>query len=210
MSDHEKYVEEILAVFDQIGIQRSIKEDYLQFLYWFMWINFKWATQDNSGFPQEVLDYLCDNSNDQSVDGFYFDRSNKIVYAIQSKYSRNWFEPKKIRYDELKRTADIRAYFSSGSTDSTVFLKANKACRKLLTEAYDLIHHDNHELRIVFASNRLDPTEDNIKKLIELSEGLELDENFEIISRFKIIQLWAEYLEGHNPPHSEILHGNSR
>ena len=29
---NKKYVEEILTVFDQIGLQRSIKKDYVQFL----------------------------------------------------------------------------------------------------------------------------------------------------------------------------------
>src|ERR1019366_447391 len=197
---HKKYVEEILTVFDQIGVKRSMTEDHLQFLYWFMWINFKWATQENSELPAEVLEYLCDNCNDQSIDGFYFDRSNKIVNAIQSKYTAEWSGPKRITYDELKRAADIRAYFLSGSTDSIIFRKANKACRKLLAEAYELIHGHNYELRIVFASNKLDPTEDNLQKLLVLSEGMEMEKDFEIISRFKIIQLWAEVLEGHNPP----------
>jgi hypothetical protein len=197
---HEKYIEEIQTVFEQIGIKRSLGEDHLQFLYWFLWINFKWPTQEDSEPPAEVMDYLCDNGNDQSVDGFYFDADNRFVYAIQSKYSADWSGHKRITYEELKRAADIRAYFSSGSTDSIIFKKANKACRKLLTEAYDKIHGHNYELKTVFASNRLDPTDDNIFKLVELSEGLEIDGNFEIISRYKIIQLWAEFLEGHNPP----------
>lgn len=197
---HHKYVEEILTVFDQIGVKRSLKKDHIQFLYWFMWINFKWATQESSDFPEEILKFLCDNGNDQSVDGFHFDTLNKVVNVIQSKYSADWTGPKKITYDELKRAADIKSYFSSGSTDSVVFRKANAACRRLLTDAHALIHEQNYELRIVFASNRLDPNEDNLKKVFELSVGLELEENFDIVSRYKIIQLWAEFLEGHNPP----------
>jgi hypothetical protein len=194
----ELYIREIKTTFDQIKSKfPRIDNEPKQFLFWFMWVNFDWKNIDTSAPPKEVLMFLCDNGNDQSIDGFYF--SDDSVEIVQSKYTKDWRAPSRITYNELKRTADIRSYFHTGDTSSVVFQKANQSCRRLLTQAYSRITNDGLPLRIYLASNKLDPTEANWSKLLSLDDEI-TEENFEIISRPKIVQLWAQFLEGHNPP----------
>jgi hypothetical protein len=193
----EIYVREIKATFDQIKSKfPRIDNEPKQFLFWFMWVNFDWENTESSAPPEKVLKYLCDNGNDQSIDGFYF--SDEAVEIVQSKYTRDWRDPARITFQELKRTADIRAYFETGDTNSVVFQQANQSCRRLLTLAQSKVT-DGLPLRIYLASNKLEPTETNWDKLLSVDDEIN-DDNFEIISRPRVVQLWAQFLEGHNPP----------
>jgi hypothetical protein len=203
VSAEQRKIEEVKNLLTIIGTRFGNLRDKpdQQFLFWFMWMNFKWGQGISQDPPEDVMNYLCDNGNDQSIDGFYFypDPSVAAIYVVQSKYTRHWNEPGTIPYKELKRTADIIQYFENPTEDSIVYLKANEKCRRLLGKAYQYYRAGN-SLRILFVCNRNSPDPDNLTKL-EQQTHIDLNEwNFEIYDRSRILALYEEYLQGHNPP----------
>ena len=165
-----------------------------------MWINYKWEPESADEPPQAILSNLSDNANDQSIDAFYFDDDDAKVYLIQSKYSNDWYTTKRITYPDLKRTADIIRYFESPNETSVVYQQASEKCRKLLAKALRKRNDDGYDIRIVLASNRLEPDEKNLEKLEEQTRTDLSEWDFEVIPRARLIRLYAEFLEGHNPP----------
>jgi len=205
MSSHkvveDRYTSDIERQLEIIGSRYPPLRDkkHQQFLFWFMWINFKWEEQPSEKPPDAILEFLCDNGNDQSIDAFYFDDSEGVVYLVQSKFTHNWKDPIKISYNELRRTADIIHYFEVEDKQSVVYQRANKTCKKLLAKAYRK-KSAGYPVRVILVSNKLDPDESDLKKLEEQTDIALEDWDFEVICRPKIIRLYAEFLEGHNPP----------
>jgi len=201
MDEKRKYTDGIKGFLKIIEFRYPVLKDrpYHQFLYWFMWLNFKWGDEPTEKPPEIVMKFLCDNKNDQTIDSFYFDDENQIVYLIQSKYILNWNDIRRITYNELKRTADIINYFENPNTSSIIYQKANQTCRQLLGKAIEKIRK-GYKPRIILVSNKLSPEESNLKKLEELT-GIDIKNwDFEIFDREKLISLYIDFLEGHNPP----------
>jgi len=200
--ERSRYIRDIELLFGNVASRYPPlrNKPHQQFLFWFMWFNFKWESEQSDQPIPAVLNYLCDNGNDQSIDAFYFDDDDRKVYLIQSKFTSDWRGAGRITYNELKRTADIMRYLEDPSNNSIVYRKANQKCRQLLGQAVLKARDHGYEQRIILVSNRQEPTEDNLDKLQEQT-GIDLGEwEFEIFDREKLIRLYAEFLEGHTPP----------
>jgi len=178
----------------------SLSEPDRQFLYWFMWFNFDWGTLPSDRKPpQKILEYLTDNTNDKSIDAFYFDDENTRVYAVQSKYTADWETGSHINLPHLNRSADAIRYFEYPNKNNAVYKNANKKCRRLLGKALAKVRA-GYKYRITFVSNALPPLPKDLDEFMEQKQVDLRQGNFEVISRAETLRLYLNYLEDHSPP----------
>ncbi|MEM2914884.1 MAG: hypothetical protein QXH91_05755, partial [Candidatus Bathyarchaeia archaeon] len=190
-------IEDIKRNMEKVGAQYPSLRDkpHLQFLYVYMWFNFNWQNAERP--PEAILQFLCDNRNDQSIDAFYFDDELKVVYLVQSKYTHDWLNPGRINYNDLKRTADVAKYFESQDLSSVIYTYANEKCKRLLAKAIQR-KSEGYDIRIILVSNKLEPNQQSLDKL---GENVDLQEwKFNIDDQERIMRIYLNFLEGHTPP----------
>lgn len=174
------------------------------FIYWFLWIYFEWS-EDTDGPPKAILNCICDNPNDKSIDAINFDDNNKIIYIIQSKYTQDFTSPSRLGYAELKRAADVIQYFETYDKDLAIYKNANQRTQELLGKAFDKKDQYNYRLKILFITNKKPPTEKTREEVYQIAQIDPTAPIFEIIARPQIVTLYNYYLEGASPPLPEIF-----
>ena len=140
---------------------QQLKHDYHAFVFWFIETNYGLETR-------EILDSLCDGCHDKGIDAVLINGNETSVTVFQSKFEREGNQVQ-IKDSEIKLLASVKSYFKSRGALAAATAKANQSTKRLVNEAYDVLHGPNkYSLELVFlTTHKKGPqTDDLVQKTL--------------------------------------------
>jgi AIPR protein len=113
----------------------------------------------------ERENFITDDTDDGGVDAYYFDREQKRIYFIQSKFrtSENNFENKNIELSELFNMELDR--ITKGERQYSNGVKYNSKIQKLIDQITETDDYPKYKEVVIILANLKDKYQDQIKKL---------------------------------------------
>lgn len=171
-------------------VHRSGLSEPMAFLYWFLRARFGILT-DN-----EVRASICDGTSDKGIDAVHVDHAARIVFVVQSKYTKT-FGAGHIERDDIKKLCATKRFFTDTQELNKAVRGAKEDTKKHLRTAFQLVHADKFVLSFVIASTRQQPR-NRIDDILE-DYGIQ-EEKFQVFALSDTVRLRAEELRGQAPP----------
>jgi hypothetical protein len=162
--------------------------DYHAFVYWF--VDTVFGLED-----KKILDSICDGTHDKGIDAIVIDHIEHHIIIIQSKFEHEAGQ-QQIASSEIKEFAAVKDYFKSRRALLAGTNTANQVARRLLDEAFRLIHDKRYTLELFFITThkKAPDTDDLIRKTLGFSSN-----EFSVYDHKRVMQLLKDRLRDFTP-----------
>src|SRR4030067_1372078 len=137
MSDYDNFLDQLQKIQDEETLK-----DYHSFVYWFIDTVFGLEKKD-------ILNSICDGMHDKCIDAIVINHIDRHIVIIQSKFEHEGGQ-RQIAKSEIKEFAATKNYFRSRRALAAATPNANQAAKRLLDNAFDLIHGKHYTSELAF------------------------------------------------------------